>query len=131
MKETKSKKSTPKKDSTDSRFDLLLKLLEKNNDTIKTIIDLVNSFDNRLKKVENRMGLWLSKVIKELASLSYEKQVKVLSRLSIQLEPLEIDSKVYMIPTEVSDLIDNLIDQIYDLRKKHSYLKSSIGKERN
>jgi len=73
----------------------------------------------------------LSKVIKELASLSYEKQVKVLSRLSIQLEPLEIDSKVYMIPTEVSDLIDNLIDQIYDLRKKHSYLKSSIGKERN
>ena len=57
MKETKSKKSTPKKDSTDSRFDLLLKLSEKNNDTIKTIIDLVNSFVNRLKKVENRMGL--------------------------------------------------------------------------
>lgn len=57
MKETKSKKSTPKKDPTDSRFDLLLKLSEKNNDTIKTIIDLVNSFDNRLKKVENRMGL--------------------------------------------------------------------------
>ena len=51
--------------------------------------------------------------------------------LSIKLEPLEIDSKVYMVPIAVSDLIDNLLDQIYDLRKQHHHLKSSIGKERN
>lgn len=73
----------------------------------------------------------MSKVIKELSNLSYENQVKVLKMVSTKLEPVEIDSKIYMIPIAVSDLIDNLLDQIYDLRKQHHHLKSSIGKERN
>ena len=59
----------------------------------------------------------MANLIQELVPLSPEDQESALENLSKQLHPIQIDEKVYMIPIEVNDLIDNLMEQIEVLKQ--------------
>tara|TARA_E500000305_G_C3982461_1_gene217635 strand:+ start:846 stop:1064 length:219 start_codon:yes stop_codon:yes gene_type:complete len=54
----------------------------------------------------------MSEVIEGLSNLSASEQEKVLTKLSQDLVPVEINNKVYLVPKEVDELIDNLSAQI-------------------
>ena len=54
--------------------------------------------------------------IKELSNLSREEQEFILENLSHDYSPIEIDGNTYMIPQEVNDLIDSLVNQVQELR---------------
>jgi hypothetical protein len=58
----------------------------------------------------------MAEVIKELLTLPIEEQELVLKNLSNELNPIEINGEVFMIPQEVNELIDNLFLQLQDLR---------------
>tara|TARA_R110000824_G_C15066862_1_gene663029 strand:+ start:674 stop:889 length:216 start_codon:yes stop_codon:yes gene_type:complete len=57
----------------------------------------------------------MAKEIKELSLLPLEHQSQILEALCKNYEPIEIDDKVFLIPSAVNDLIDNLIIQLNDL----------------
>jgi hypothetical protein len=69
----------------------------------------------------------MAKEIKELSKLPLEHQNYILEALCKKYEPIEIDDKVYLIPPEVNDLIDNLVMQLNNLDKK----EKKFGKEKN
>ena len=69
----------------------------------------------------------MAKEIKELSKLPIEHQNYILEALCKRYEPIEIDDKVYLIPPEVNDLIDNLVMQLNNLGKK----EKKFGKEKN
>ena len=119
----------PNKKKKDNGLKVVQQLSNHNNEAIKSLIALVNSLSKRLEKVENRLGLQLSKSIKELELLPEEAQEFVLRSLSRKLEPLQIDDEIYMIPHEVNDLIDNLIAQIHELRIES--MKALVGTKGN
>ena len=50
----------------------------------------------------------MAKEIKELSRLPIEHQHQILEALCKNYHPIEIDDKVYLIPEEVNELIDNL-----------------------
>ena len=54
----------------------------------------------------------MSEVIEGLSNLSISEQEKILSKLSQDSVPVEIDDKVYLVPREVDELIDSLSDQV-------------------
>ena len=54
----------------------------------------------------------MAELIKELDKLSIHEQEKILEQMSESFIPIEIDSLVYMIPEEVSFLIDSLTSQL-------------------
>ena len=54
----------------------------------------------------------MSEVIEGLSNLSASEQEKMLTKLSQDLVPVEINNKVYLVPKEVDELIDNLSAQI-------------------
>jgi len=54
----------------------------------------------------------MSEVIEGLSNLSASEQEKVLTKLSQDLVPVEIDNRVYLVPREVDRLIDSLSAQI-------------------
>ena len=54
----------------------------------------------------------MSEVIEGLSNLSASEQEKVLTKLSQDLVPVEIDNRVYLVPREVDELIDSLSAQI-------------------
>ena len=54
----------------------------------------------------------MSEVIEGLSNLSFSEQEKILSKLSQDLVPVEIDDKVYLVPREVDELIDSLSAQV-------------------
>ena len=58
----------------------------------------------------------MAEVIEELMTLPIEEQELVLKNLSNELNPIEINGEVFMIPQEVNELIDNLFLQLQDLR---------------
>jgi hypothetical protein len=58
----------------------------------------------------------MAEVIEELMTLPIEEQELVLKNLSNELNPIEINGEVFMIPIEVNELIDNLFLQLQDLR---------------
>ena len=58
----------------------------------------------------------MAEVIEELMMLPIEEQELVLKNLSNELNPIEINGEVFMIPIEVNELIDNLFLQLQDLR---------------
>ena len=68
----------------------------------------------------------MAKEIKELSKLPIEHQSQILEALCKNYQPIEIDDKVYLIPQKVSDLIDNLTEQLNDL-----YMETIIGKKEN
>ena len=51
----------------------------------------------------------MAKVIKEIANMSAKGQEYVLGNMSKELVPISIDGAVYMIPKEVSELIEMLV----------------------
>ena len=51
----------------------------------------------------------MAKVIEEIANMSITGQEFVLKNMAQELVPLSIDGKVYMIPKEVSELIEMLV----------------------
>ena len=60
----------------------------------------------------------MADLIKELSSLPMKTQEAILGNLSNDMVPVEIDGDVFMIHKEVSKLIDNLVIQISDLKKR-------------
>ena len=65
-------------------------------------------------------------VINELSMLSREEQEFILENMSHEYNPIEIDGQVFMIPKEVNELIDNLVNQISELEIKP---KKAVAKE--
>ena len=57
----------------------------------------------------------MAKEIKELSKLPIEHQSQILEALCKNYQPIEIDDTVYLIPEEVTELIDNLVAQLNDL----------------
>ena len=51
----------------------------------------------------------MAKVIKEIANMSITGQEFVLKNMAQKLVPISIDGTVYMIPKEVSELIEMLV----------------------
>jgi len=58
----------------------------------------------------------MAEVIEELMTIPIEEQELVPKNLSNELNPIEINGEVFMIPLEVNELIDNLFLQLQDLR---------------
>ena len=58
--------------------------------------------------------------IEELSDLPLNTQEAVLKNLSEQMIPLEIDGNIFMVHENVSKLIDNLVLQIEELKKRKS-----------
>ena len=71
----------------------------------------------------------MAKEIKELSKLPFEHQNKILEALCKNYQPIEIDDKVYLIPEEVNELIDNLVMQLNDLFVLRE--QGRVGKENN
>ena len=68
----------------------------------------------------------MAKEIKELSSLPMEHQSQILEALCKSYEPIEIEDKVFLIPSAVNDLIDNLVMQLndlYQLRENDKFAK--------
>tara|TARA_R100000008_G_scaffold73150_1_gene51531 strand:+ start:709 stop:933 length:225 start_codon:yes stop_codon:yes gene_type:complete len=62
--------------------------------------------------------------IEELSDLPQKAQEDVLQNLSDKMLPLEIDGNIFMVHKNVSELIDNLVVQIRELKKeKRVWLK--------
>ena len=62
--------------------------------------------------------------IEELSDLPQKAQEAVLQNLSDKMLPLEIDGNIFMVHENVSELIDNLVLQIRELKKeKRVWLK--------
>ena len=68
----------------------------------------------------------MGNVINELSMLSREEQEFILENMSHEYNPIEIDGQVFMIPKEVNELIDNLVNQISELKIKP---KKAVAKE--
>jgi len=71
----------------------------------------------------------MAEFIEELSELPVETQESVLKNLSDSMMPLEIDGNVFMVHKDVTDLIDNLMIQISDLKKEREY--KIVGKKNN
>ena len=52
---------------------------------------------------------YMAKVIKEIANMSMSGQEFVLENMAKKLVPISIDGSTYMIPKEVSELIEMLV----------------------
>jgi len=70
----------------------------------------------------------MADIIKELFLLPREEQESILDNLSREYNPLEIDGEIFMIPREVTELVDNLVFQVNELRVKLGEM-GKIGKE--
>jgi len=66
----------------------------------------------------------MAKCMIDIQNLPYEKMEKVLKGFEKEMIPLEIDSKVYFIEMEVSELIDQLMEQLHELRKEKNAWKN-------
>tara|TARA_Y100000310_G_scaffold52263_1_gene48064 strand:- start:412 stop:606 length:195 start_codon:yes stop_codon:yes gene_type:complete len=58
----------------------------------------------------------MAELIKEIDKLPLKEQELILSQLSNSFCPVEIDDVIYMIPEEVSELIDSLTVQLSEMR---------------
>ena len=68
----------------------------------------------------------MAKCMIDIQNLPYKKMEKVLKGFEKQLIPLEIDSKVYFIDMEVSELIDQLMEQLKELRDEKNIWKKGL-----
>ena len=71
----------------------------------------------------------MAEFIEELSELPVETQESVLKNLSDSMMPLEIDGNIFMVHKNVTDLIDNLMIQISDLKKEREH--KIVGKKNN
>ena len=70
----------------------------------------------------------MADIIKELFWLPREEQESILDNLSREYSPLEIDGEIFMVPREVTKLVDSLVFQVNELRVKLGEM-GKIGKE--
>ena len=56
----------------------------------------------------------MAEEFKELSHLNESEQEAILETISKSYTPIQIDSKIYMIPEAVNDLIDKLVRQLED-----------------
>lgn len=54
--------------------------------------------------------------LKELGLLKLEEQESILEGLQSSYDPIQVDGKVFMIPREVNNLIDDLFLEVTSLR---------------
>tara|TARA_R110002020_G_scaffold237398_1_gene449717 strand:- start:1137 stop:1349 length:213 start_codon:yes stop_codon:yes gene_type:complete len=54
--------------------------------------------------------------LKELGLLTIEEQESILEGMMTSYDPIEVDGKVFMIPREVNNLIDDLFLEVTNLR---------------
>ena len=62
----------------------------------------------------------MAEFIEELSELPIKVQESVLKNLSDSMIPIEINGNVFMVHENVSKLIDNLVLQIEELKKRES-----------
>jgi hypothetical protein len=55
--------------------------------------------------------------LKELGLLTIEEQESILEGMMTSYDPIEVDGKVFMIPREVNNLIDDLFLEVSNLRE--------------
>ncbi len=60
----------------------------------------------------------MANLIEGIATLPIEKQKQVLSSLTKKMVAIEIDNEMFLVPEEISDLIDSLSEQILVLTDK-------------
>ena len=58
----------------------------------------------------------MSITLKELDLLKLEEQESILEGLQSSYDPIQVDGKVFMIPREVNNLIDDLFLEVTSLR---------------
>tara|TARA_R110002012_G_scaffold254614_1_gene433688 strand:- start:834 stop:1046 length:213 start_codon:yes stop_codon:yes gene_type:complete len=66
--------------------------------------------------------------LKELGLLTIEEQESILEGMMTSYDPIEVDGKVFMIPREVNNLIDDLFLEVTNLR---DIRKEDIGEGNN
>ena len=71
----------------------------------------------------------MAKELKELSHLPVEHQSMILEALCKKYHSIEIDDKVFLIPEEVNNLIDDLVMQLSDLYALKD--RGRGGKEKN
>jgi hypothetical protein len=60
----------------------------------------------------------MANLIEGIANLPLKKQKEILNSLTKKMVAIEIDNKVYLVPEEISDLIDGLSEQVLILTDK-------------
>ena len=55
--------------------------------------------------------------LKELGLLTIKEQESILEGMMTSYDPIEVDGKVFMIPREVNNLIDDLFLEVSNLRE--------------
>jgi len=66
--------------------------------------------------------------LKELGLLTIKEQESILEGMMTSYDPIEVDGKVFMIPREVNNLIDDLFLEVTNLR---NIRKEDIGEGNN
>ena len=68
--------------------------------------------------------------LKELSGLSLRTQEAVLNTIADSCRTIEIDGKVFMIPDEVNELIDNLVEQLEEAKGSSITRGREFGREK-
>ncbi len=69
----------------------------------------------------------MAEFIEELSELPVKVQESVLKNLSDSMIPIEIDGNVFMVHENVSELIDNLVKQIDELKQERKIGRKEIN----
>ena len=69
----------------------------------------------------------MAEFIEELSELPIKVQESVLKNLSDSMIPIEINGNVFMVHKNVSELIDNLVKQIDELKQERKIGRKEIN----
>ena len=69
----------------------------------------------------------MAEFIEELSELPVKVQESVLKNLSDSMIPIEINGNVFMVHKNVSELIDNLVKQIDELKQERKIGRKEIN----
>mgnify|MGYP003133782368 FL=1 len=69
----------------------------------------------------------MAEFIEELSELPIKVQESVLKNLSDSMIPIEINGNVFMVHENVSELIDNLVKQIDELKQERKIGRKEIN----
>ena len=69
----------------------------------------------------------MAEFIEELSELPVKVQESVLKNLSDSMIPIEINGNVFMVHENVSELIDNLVKQIDELKQERKIGRKEIN----
>ena len=72
----------------------------------------------------------MAEELKSLSGLSVRTQEAVLNTIADSCRPIEIDGKIFMIPDEVNELIDNLVEQLEEAKGSSITRGIEFGREK-